>query len=324
MKNKASEIIKLEAASINGLIDNLTSDFDRSVELILQCPGRVVVSGMGKSGLIGKKISATLASTGTPSFFMHPAEAIHGDLGMLKKEDLLLAISNSGETDEILKMLPYAKKNGVRIIGICGKPGSYLAINSDCFLNSAVKKEAGIIGLAPTCSTTAQLVLGDALAIAVSEARSFEAKDFAQLHPGGTLGRKLLGYIKDVMHTGVTIPKVSDNLKLIDAVKEITDKRLGFCVVTDRNNKVLGIVTDGDLRRIIMRNKNKDIWNMEVSSVMSKNPKTVQSDILIAEALELMEQKQITSLVVASSNNILEGVVHLHDLLGRGNVKISI
>ncbi|MFA7577647.1 MAG: KpsF/GutQ family sugar-phosphate isomerase [Candidatus Muiribacteriota bacterium] len=324
MKNKASEIIKLEAASINGLIDNLTSDFDRSVELILQCPGRVVVSGMGKSGLIGKKISATLASTGTPSFFMHPAEAIHGDLGMLKKEDLLLAISNSGETDEILKMLPYAKKNGVRIIGICGKPGSYLAINSDCFLNSSVKKEAGIIGLAPTCSTTAQLVLGDALAIAVSEARSFEAKDFAQLHPGGTLGRKLLGYIKDVMHTGVTIPKVSDNLKLIDAVKEITDKRLGFCVVTDRNNEVLGIVTDGDLRRIIMRNKNKDIWNMEVSSVMSKNPKTVQSDILIAEALELMEQKQITSLVVASSNNILEGVVHLHDLLGRGNVKISI
>ncbi|MGM0607247.1 MAG: KpsF/GutQ family sugar-phosphate isomerase [Candidatus Muiribacteriota bacterium] len=323
LRKKAVEIIQLEAESINNLIDNLDSNFTRATELILQCAGRVVVTGMGKSGLIGKKITATLASTGSPSFFMHPAEAIHGDLGMLKKEDILLAISNSGETDEVIKMLPYAKTHGIRVIGITGNKNSYLARNSDYFLNTYVKKEAGIIGLAPTCSTTAQLVMGDALAITVSELKNFRAKDFAQLHPGGTLGRKLLGSVREVMHKGNNVPKVSVNVSLGEAIIEITAKRLGSTLIVEKN-KVKGIITDGDLRRVILRNKNKNLCELNIKEVMVKDPVTINENTLIANALEIMEKKQITSLAVTDNENNLEGIVHLHDLLGRGNIKMSI
>jgi len=321
----ARSIIELEAESISRLSNLLTDDFEKAVKSILSCEGRVVVSGMGKSGLIGKKISATLASTGTPSFFMHPAEAIHGDLGMLKKEDILLAISNSGETEEIVKMIPYASKLGSKIICITGKKDSFLAKNSDYFLNSSVEKEAGKIGLAPTCSTTAQLVLGDALSITVSEQKSFESQDFAQLHPGGTLGRKLLGDVCEVMNTGEHIPVVKVDDDFNHALHEITNKGLGFTTVcTDDQNRLAGIITDGDVRRILIANPNRDIWNMSCESLMTKDPLTIRPDDTIAHTIEVMESKSITTLIITDEDGIVEGVVHLHDLLGRGKVKIDI
>lgn len=322
--DNARNVIRLEAEAIADLNNRLDDDFNKAVTTVLECEGRIVVSGMGKSGIIGKKISATLASTGSPSFFMHPAEAIHGDLGMLKKEDVLLAISNSGETEELIKMLPFAKNRNIRIIAICGNKRSYLAENCDFFLDSGVKREAGKMGLPPTCSTTAQLVLGDALAITVSELRNFEARDFADLHPGGSLGRKLLGSLKDVMITGFSVPIVNENALLIDAVKEITEKRLGFTTAVNNSRKLTGLLTDGDLRRIILRNKNKDIWSMSLRDVMTRHPLTVHKDIMVADALEIMEKKQITSLVVVNDDEFIEGVVHLHDLLGRGSIKLSL
>ncbi|PLX16093.1 MAG: hypothetical protein C0601_10745 [Candidatus Muiribacterium halophilum] len=322
--DNARKIIELEARSIQRLCEFLDSDFENAIESILLCEGRVVVSGMGKSGLIGKKISATLASTGTPSFFMHPAEAIHGDLGMLKKEDILLAISNSGETEEIVKMIPYAKKIGTKIICITGKRNSFLAVNSDYFLNSNVEKEAGKIGLAPTCSTTAQLVLGDALAITVSEKKSFESNDFAQLHPGGTLGRKLLGDVSEVMNTGEAIPMVRSDKIFSDALEEISRKRLGFTTVCNDDSTLLGIITDGDVRRILMSNPNSDIWNMSCEQVMTKDPMTISPQETIAKAIEIMENKSITTLIITDEKKNIVGVVHLHDLLGRGKVKIDI
>jgi arabinose-5-phosphate isomerase len=321
--DNAKKIIELEADSVRLLADRLTDDFNKAVNAIIECDGRIVVSGMGKSGIIGKKISATLASTGSPSFFMHPAEAIHGDLGMLKKEDVLLAISNSGETEELIKMIPFAKSHNIRIIAICGNTNSYLADNCDFLLDSGVKREAGKIGLPPTCSTTAQLVMGDALAITVSELRNFEASDFANLHPGGSLGRKLIGSIKEVMITGFAVPIINENSTLIDAVKEITDKRLGFTTIVNNSRKLTGLLTDGDLRRIILRNKNKDIWNLNLRDVMTRHPLTVSRDIMVADALELMEKKQITSVIVANDDEFIEGVAHLHDLLGRGSIKLS-
>ena len=317
---EAKRVLKIEAQSILDLIDQIDENLVRAIELLYQCRGKVVLMGMGKSGLVGRKISSTFASTGTPSFFLHPAEGLNGDFGMLAKEDVIIAISNSGETRELLEALPLIKRYGNRLITFTGNSNSTLAKAGDVNLNVHVKEEACPLGLAPTASTTATLALGDALAIALMEKRGFKKEDFAILHPGGALGKRLLLKVEDLMHVGKACPMVSEKTLMKDAIFEITSKRLGVTGVCNAEGHLVGVITDGDLRRGL--EKFSDLFNREASEVMTKNPKWIEKDALAAKAVQRMEEYSITSLFVfnKAGDKIPEGIIHLHDLLKAGVV----
>lgn len=308
----ARRVLRIEADAIEELIGRLDQRFERAVEMILACNGRVVVTGLGKSGLIGRKISATLASTGTPSVFLHAAEALHGDLGILMREDVALAISQSGETEELLALLEPIKRLGIRLVTMTGNVRSTLAAASDVALDIAVKEEACSLNLAPTASTTAALAMGDALAIALLDRRGFREEDFAALHPKGSLGSKLRR-VESVMHTGGGIPRVGLRATIPEVTYEISRKKLGMTTVTDEGGKLLGIVTDGDLRRLMEKRK-KEALDLTAAESMTKNPVTLERTELAASALRVMEEKKITSVVVVDADRQVEGVVHLHDL----------
>ncbi|GGX93980.1 KpsF/GutQ family sugar-phosphate isomerase [Vogesella alkaliphila] len=314
----AREVLAIEAAAITRLASRLDDSFSAAVELILACEGRVVVSGMGKSGHIGNKIAATLASTGTPAFFMHPAEAAHGDLGMLTERDILLALSNSGESDELLALLPALKRKGVPIIALTGRPQSTLATEASIHLDAGVEKEACPLGLAPTASTTAALALGDALAVALLDARDFKPEDFALSHPGGSLGRKLLVHISDLMHGGDALPRVMSGSSLKDALLEMTRKGLGMTAICDADGRLLGIFTDGDLRRTLDRSL--DLAGLCIDDVMARQPRTIESHRLATEAANEMEHHKINGLLVTDRAGNLVGALNMHDLLKAGVV----
>jgi len=311
-------VLDIEARAVQALIQRLDGGFSDAVNLLYDCKGKVVVSGMGKSGLIGQKIAATMASTGTPSFFLHPAEGLHGDLGMLARGDLLIAISNSGETQEILQLLPFMERMGVPVVSIVGRMGSTLAKNSAVALDVSVAEEACPMGLAPTASTTATLAMGDALAVALLEKRGFKEQDFAQFHPGGTLGRRLLVKVRDVMHAGAELPQVQETVSTSVALLEMSAKKLGMTTVVDRAGALLGVITDGDLRRFVQQGG--DFSKGTAGSLASRRPKLIGPDELAAKAVEMMERYAITTLVVADNAKRIVGVVHLHDLLKHGIV----
>lgn len=311
-------VLDIEARALAMLSARLDQRFADAVDLLHRCEGKVVVSGMGKSGLIGQKIAATLASTGTPAFFLHPAEGIHGDLGMLARRDVLIAISNSGETDEILKLVPYVKRLNVPVLALTGKPQSSLAKHSEVVLDVSVAEEACPLGLAPTASTTAALAMGDALSIALLERRGFKQEDFLRVHPGGALGRRLLLRVADLMHVGDAVPAVRDEAPARDAILEMTRKRLGMTTVVDRQGRLTGVITDGDLRRFLERGH--DLARATAAQLGSARPKTIAPDELAAKALQIMEQYSITSLVVAGGEGDVRGIIHLHDLLKSGIV----
>ena len=310
----------MEAQSILDLVERIDENFSRTVDLLYTCKGKVVLMGMGKSGLVGRKISSTFASTGTPSFFLHPAEGLNGDFGMLAKEDVIIAISYSGETRELLEVLPLIKRYGNRLITFTGNLNSNLAKAGDVNLDIRVKEEACPLGLAPTASTTATLALGDALAVALMGKKNFKKEDFAILHPGGILGKRLLLKVEDLMHTGKAFPMVSGKTLMKEAVFEITSKRLGVTGVSNPGGHLVGVITDGDLRRAL--EKFSDLFNREASEVMTKNPKWIEKDALAAKAVQRMEEYSITSLFVfnKTGDKVPVGIIHLHDLLKAGVV----
>ncbi len=316
----AKRVVQVEAEAVLALSERIDESFVRAVEMILSCQGRLVITGMGKSGLICQKIAATMASTGTPALFLHPAEGIHGDLGMLMKGDVVIAVSNSGETEEITRILPIIKRMGLPLISMSGNPKSTLARAGDVFLDISIREEACPLGLAPTSSTTATLVVGDALAVALLVQRGFQEEDFALFHPGGALGKRLLLRVEGVMHGGDAMPLVSEQTPLKEALFEITSKKLGITGVTDRDGALVGVFSDGDLRRSI--EKNLDLLNLPIGEVMARNPKRILTTNLAAKALQKMEEYSITSLFVfedeASSAPV--GIIHLHDLLKAGVV----
>ncbi len=309
----AHETLEIEAAAVLGLRDRLDADFTRAVERMLNVAGRVVVMGMGKSGHIGRKMAATLASTGTPAMFVHPAEASHGDLGMITAADLLLAISNSGESEELTAILPVLKRQGVPLVAMTGNPASTLGLHADLVLNTAVEKEACPLNLAPTASTTAQLALGDALAVALLDARGFRAEDFARSHPGGALGRKLLTHVSDVMRSGDAVPRVPPEAGFSAIMREMGAKGLGATAIVDAQDRVLGIFTDGDLRRLL--EKGVDVRQGSAGEFMHPNPVTVAHDALAVEAADLMEARRITSVLVVDGEGRLCGALNSNDLM---------
>jgi arabinose-5-phosphate isomerase len=311
--NLAREVLTIEAAAVQALIRRIDDSFLHALDIILSCEGRVIVSGMGKSGHIARKIAATMASTGTPAYFVHPAEASHGDLGMITAEDVFIALSYSGESQELLTIVPVIKRQGAKLISITGKPGSSLAREADVHLNGAVDKEACPLGLAPTASTTAALALGDALAVALLDAKGFGEEDFARSHPGGSLGRRLLTHVRDIMRGGDRIAAVGENAMLSEAVLEISRKGLGMTAIVDAHRHVVGIYTDGDLRRTL--EKKLDFSATPIASVMSKHPRTIGPDALAAEAVQLMEQYNISQMLVVDADNKLVGALNMHDLL---------
>ncbi len=310
--------VEMESLAVGQLAPCINNDFERACKTILACEGRVVVTGMGKSGHIGSKIAATLASTGTPAFFVHPGEASHGDLGMITKNDVVIAISNSGSTAEVVTILPLIKRLGIPLISMTGDPESILSQSACANLDVSVISEACPLNLAPTTSTTVTLVMGDALAIALLESRGFSAEDFAFSHPGGALGRKLLLRVGDIMHGDTEVPRVRANQLLQDALLEMTEKGFGMTTVVDSNNKLMGVFTDGDLRRVI--DQNIDIGTATMEQVMSPNPKTIGDAILAAEALTIMESASITALIVEDHSQHPIGVLHMHDILRAGVV----
>lgn len=318
IKETGKEVLRREADAILGLIECLDESFVRAVELISRCKGKLVLTGIGKSGLISKKIASTFASTGTPAFFLHPAEGIHGDLGMLSKKDIVVVISNSGETDEILQLIPLLKRMDLKLIIFTGNPASTLASRGDIVINTAVKEEACPWGVVPTCSTTASLAMGDALAMAVLEKKDFKEEEFAFLHPGGTLGKRLLLRVEDLMHRGEAIPLVRHDTGMKDTLLEMTSKRLGVTGVVDARGRLLGVITDGDLRRAL--EKYSDLFQRRASEVMTTNPKRIRLDALAAHALQIMEERSITSLFVyrGKDQHRVVGIIHLHDLLREG------
>ncbi len=309
----AANVFEDEIAGINQVRNYIGDSFVSAIELIYTCKGKIIVTGMGKSGHIGNKIAATMASTGTPAFFVHPAEALHGDLGMIDEKDVVIAISFSGESDELMGILPIVKRKNVPMIAMTGNSDSSLAKIANCVLNIKVDKEACPLGLAPTTSTTACLVLGDALAVSVYTLRGFKPEDFALSHPGGSLGRRLLTRASDLMHTGERLPLVYPDTSLKDVVMEISKKGLGFAGVVDSGNKIVGVITDGDLRRLIDNQTN--IQKTTAQAIMSKSPKTILFDSLAVEAVELMENNKITGFVVVDENNQFVGAFNLYDLL---------
>jgi arabinose-5-phosphate isomerase len=302
-KQHAINVFNIEAEAISNLSSLLTDDFDGAVNSILNTKGRTIICGMGKSGIIGKKIAATLASTGTPSFFMHPGEAFHGDLGMVTPDDVFLAISNSGETEEVLKLLPFLKDNGNVLIALTGKPESTLAELCKFHLNICVPKEACPLQLAPTSSTTATLAMGDALSVALMEARSFQPENFARFHPGGSLGRKLLHRVKDEMNTDA-LPSISTNAGMKEVISSITTGQLGLTVVIDSNSMVVGVITDGDLRRSLEQNSG-NLFSLIAQDVMSENPLNIGTNELMASAFDIMEENSINRLIVLEKNKLV-------------------
>lgn len=314
----ATEVIALEAQAVNGLLSQLDDNFVQACHIIAACKGRVVVTGMGKSGHIAGKIAATLASTGTPAFFVHPGEASHGDLGMITRQDVVLALSNSGETAEILTLLPIIKRLAVPMIAITGRAGSTLARFSSAHLSNEVLQEACSLGLAPTASTTAALVMGDALAVAMMTLHGFTRDDFALSHPGGSLGRRLLVLVSDIMHTGEQLPIVQQDASIMDALVEMTAKKLGMTAVIDQHGQLAGIFTDGDVRRLL--EKAIDINQASLLDVMTVNCQVISEDILAAEAMHVMEQKKINALIVVDANKQVTGALNMHDLIHAGIV----
>lgn len=312
----AANVLDIEARAVDALKARLDDSFVAACELCLATPGRVVVTGMGKSGHVSNKIAATLASTGTPAFFMHPAEASHGDLGMITSQDLLLAISYSGETAEVVTILPMVKRMGAKLVSMTGNPKSTMAQAADVHLDISVEEEACPLKLAPTASTTATLAMGDALAVALLEKRGFTAEDFARSHPSGSLGKRLLLRVSDVMRSGDRVPAVNAGVTLRDALLEMTDKGLGMTAIVDDQNKILGVYTDGDLRRTL--DAGSDIRTTTIREVMHANCKTTSADVLAAEALHLLEENKITSLLVADDDGKLVGALNIHDLFREG------
>ena len=311
----ARDVLDIEADAVRALRDQLDGDFVQAVALLLGCRGRVVVSGIGKSGHIARKIAATLASTGTPAFFVHPAEASHGDLGMVTPDDVFIGISYSGESEELVAILPLVKRIGAKLIAITGRAESSLGTLADVNLNAAVSKEACPLNLAPTASTTAALALGDALAVAVLDARGFGSEDFARSHPGGALGRRLLTYVRDVMRSGDDVPSVGLDATLSDALFQITAKRLGMTAVVDAAGHVAGIFTDGDLRRVLARDG--DFRTLPITDVMTRQPRTIGPDHLAVEAVELMERHRINQMLVVDADGALIGALNMHDLFSK-------
>jgi arabinose-5-phosphate isomerase len=307
----ARKVLQTEANAILGLIDRIDGDFERAVQLLFDCRGRVIVTGMGKSGIICRKIAATLSSTGTPAYFLHPAEAIHGDLGAIRDEDVVLALSHSGETEELIRLLESIRRIGARLIAMTGDSASTLARAADVTLNCGIAEEACPMNLVPTASTTAALALGDALAMTLLVRKGFREEDFASLHPGGKLGRRLMR-VEHVMHTGAAAPIVTISTPMHDVFHEMSDKRLGMTCVVDENGRLAGIFTDGDLRRLMVASS--DVLSLTAGDVMKRNPRTIRRDMLAVEALKIMETHKITSVVVAGDDGDVEGVVHLHDL----------
>lgn len=316
-QKSALETLRIEQQAIEVLATQIDERFDRACEILLQCKGRVVVTGMGKSGHIGRKMAATFASTGTPSFFMHPGEAGHGDLGMLVRGDVLIAISNSGKSDEIMMLMPLIKHLGVPLITISRDDKGPMPQNADVALTLGSADEACPLGLAPTSSTTATLVLGDALAVSLLEARGFTADDFARSHPAGALGKRLLLHVKHLMHTGTELPKVKPETPMNKVLYEISDKRLGLTTIVNDEDQLLGIFTDGDLRRMIDHQQGFDV-NLPVSDVMTKNPLTISPEARAVEALEKMHERKINQFVVVDETNRVIGVISMHDLIQAG------
>src|SRR5574344_3133831 len=314
-KQAAINVINAEIEAIEGLKQYITDDFDIACKMILDCTGKIVVTGMGKSGHIGSKIAATMASTGTPAFFVHPGEASHGDLGMISDTDLVIAISNSGETKEVLAIIPLLKRRGIKIIGMSGEENSTLAKYSSVHLCFKVAKEACPLNLAPTSSTTATLVMGDALAVALLEARGFTARDFAMSHPGGSLGKRLLTRNTDIMHTGAELPKVVTTASIKDALFEMTDKKLGMVAIVNKDETLYGIYTDGDLRRTIDNGISLDA---QISSIVKKGGITVNEEMLAAESVKIMHDHKINGLIVIDNANKPIGAFNMHDLLNMG------
>ena len=315
----ARDVLDIEAKGILSLSDRLDENFVRAVDILSGCKGKVVVTGLGKSGLIGRKIAATFSSTGTPSLFLHATEGIHGDLGMIMKEDVVLAVSNSGETDELLMLLPIIKRLGPKIIVMTGNPDSRLSRTGDVILNAAIKEEACPMGLSPTASTTAALAMGDALAVVLLEKKGFKQEDFALRHPGGTLGRKLLLRVEELMHSNTALPVVHEDTPMKETLLEITSKRLGVTGVVDGRGELVGVITDGDLRRGL--ESRGDIFRFKAKELMTGNPKTITAEELATQAVSIMEQHSITSLfILENGGRKPKGVVHLHDLLKAGIV----
>lgn len=313
-RREARRVLEIEAAAIRSLADSLDEGFDTAVALLLGTSGRVVVTGIGKSGIVGQKIAATLASTGTPSFFLHPSEAIHGDLGMILAGDVVLALSHSGESAEIVALLPHVRRRGARLVALTGHRGSTLGLEADAVVEAAIHEEACPLNLAPTASTAAQLAMGDALAMALSVEKGFRPEDFAALHPGGKLGKRFLK-VADLMHSGGDLPLVPLGAPMKDVVYEMSKKRLGITGVLDGDGRLAGVVSDGDLRRLLER-EGERAWGTDAAGAMNRTPKTIASGAFATEALRLMEERKITSLFIVGEDGRPNGIVHLHDLWG--------
>ena len=313
---KGREVIRIEAEAVAALAPRINAQFAKAVDLIFDARGRVIVTGMGKSGLIARKIAATMSSTGTPAIFMHPSDAVHGDLGMVRPDDVMICLSKSGDTEEIQQLMPILRHLGVKIISMLGNENSFLGRNSDVVLDVSVKEEACPHDLAPTASTTATLAMGDALAITLLQRRNFTKEDFALFHPGGMLGKQLLLKVESLMIAGDDVPKVREHVSVSDAIIVISSKRLGATCVVDADGRLRGIITDGDLRRLLQKNVN--ITTLSAADVMTKNPKTIRKELLAARALELMESFKITQLIVLDEGGRPVGMIHLHDLVKAG------
>jgi arabinose-5-phosphate isomerase len=319
---QAREVLSVEIEGIVAVRDRLGEEFEQAVAIIMGCTSRLVITGIGKSGIVGQKISATLNSTGTPSFFLHPVEAMHGDLGMVTSSDVILAISYSGETSELNTLLANLKERAVRIIAMTGNPGSTLASCADAVLNVCVPREACPLGLAPTTSTTATLALGDALAVSLLKRKQFKEEDFRRNHPGGSLGERLKVAVEEVMIAGEKIPLVQHTATVSEAITELNDKNLGAVLIVHNDQRLYGIITDGDVRRLVLRNK--DIDRLELADVMTVEPVTIMSGLLAADALSIMQRHEVTVLPVVDDANRLRGLLHLHELLGKGEFRFLI
>jgi arabinose-5-phosphate isomerase len=315
LRERAVEVLRIEAQAVLDLVDTIDAAFAEACRMILACKGRVVVSGMGKSGHVARKIAATLASTGTPAFFVHPAEASHGDLGMITSEDVFVALSNSGQTEELTAIVPLVKRQGARLVAMTGNPSSVLARHADVHLYAGARREACPLNLAPTASTTAALALGDALAVALLDARGFGSADFARSHPGGTLGRQLLTLVSDVMRSGADVPVVPIASDFATALLEITRKRMGMVAIVDDDRRVKGIFTDGDLRRVLGQAGSLDPSKLRIRDVMTASPVTIAPEALAVEAVRIMEERKIGQILVVGETNLLLGALHFHDLL---------
>lgn len=318
---KAIEVLKIEADGILNLVNRIDDNFPEMIEQICSCSGRLILSGIGKAGIVGRKIVATLNSTGTRSLFLHPVEAMHGDLGQVSPDDIFIALSNSGETDELCILLPSIRRIGCKIIAFTGSTNSTLATQSDIVIDVGVEFEACPLGLAPTASTTAMLAMGDALAVVLLEKKNFNSNDFSMIHPGGTLGQRLASKVKDLMITGPSLPRVSEGTSIQEAVKEIDRGRLGTTLVTNPQNKLNGIITDGDIRRLVA--SGRSFLKFSVEDVMTKNPQTITESSPTYDALNIMEKHQITVLPVVNTREEVQGILHLHDILGKGEFKFN-